>query len=325
MFTMKSEIMKISSLFMASSSITLLAFHPSAIATPTKSLVFAYTKDARPVSFENNYGMLSGYCGSLRSYLEKKGYNIEDVPIKYPERFKMLETIRPDVSRSLLPAIECGPSTITNDRKNQLLRLGIGDKGWFSNPFFATSTKLIINREKVGKLYSNPDELTIGVQGATTNNQVIGKVFPTATIETVVDREDAVKRLTASDANRIDAYTGDEVILIDLMKEDQLKNRFLIEPKLHGFTREEYGIVVYNDKHLLGLVNNWISEDGQEAKKQLDNKGLIDSWGELITQSDHFHLLIKLFFLAFLLLLLTNPIFMRILYASCRHILKRFL
>lgn len=110
---MKFEIMKISSLFMASISITLPALNPSAIATPTKKLVFAYTEDAPPVSFENKYGMLSGYCGSLRSFLEKKGWNIEAVAIKYPERFKMLETKRPDVSVNLLPAIECGPSTIT--------------------------------------------------------------------------------------------------------------------------------------------------------------------------------------------------------------------
>lgn len=178
----------------------------------------------------------------------------------------------------------------------------------------------------MGKLYSNPDELTIGVQGATTNNQVIGKIFPTANIETVVDRPDAVNRLTTSDAKRkIDAYTGDEVILIDLMKENQLSDRFLIEPKPYGYTREEYGIVVYNDKDLLNSVNNWINEDGQEAKRQLDNKSPIDSWGEIIAQSGYFHLFIKLFFLAFLALLLTNPIFLRILYTVMPPRLKKIL
>jgi hypothetical protein len=187
---------------------------------------------------------------------------------------------------------------------------------WFSNPFFTTSTKILVNKKKLADLYKNPGDLTIGVQGATTN-QVIEKIFPTASIVTVKSRADAVDRLTTSDASRrIDAYTGDEVILIDLMKENtkSLGDGFLIEPKLYGYTREQYGIVVYNDKDLRDSVNNWIDGDGQEARKLLNNKNLVDSWSGNIVRTGYFHLIIKLFSLAFIALLLTNPVFLVLLY-----------
>jgi ABC-type amino acid transport substrate-binding protein len=314
---MKAEIIKRLSILTATSyTILLVPDASSSIAASTKKLVFAYIKDAPPVSFENRNDILDGYCGNLRSYLTNQGWNIEDVSITYLERFKMLASKRLDISANLLPAIECGPSTITKQRKNQLSSLAGGDMAWFSNPFFTTSTKILVNKKNLVDLYNNPDRLTIGVQGATTN-QIIEKIFPTASIVTVNSRADAVERLTTSDAGRrINAYTGDEVILIDLMKENKkrLGDGFLIEPKLYGYTSEQYGIVVYNNIDLLDSVNNWIDGDGQEAIKLLNNKNLVDSWSESIVRTGHFHLIITLFSLAFIVLLLTNPVFLVLLY-----------
>jgi ABC-type amino acid transport substrate-binding protein len=314
---MKADIIKRLSILTATSCTVLFILDASSsIAASTKKLVFAYIKDAPPVSFENRNSILDGYCGNLRSYLTNQGWNIEDISITYPERFKMLASKRLDITASLLPAIECGPSTITKQRKDQLSSLARGDMAWFSNPFFTTSTKILVNKKKLADLYKNPGDLTIGVQGATTN-QVIEKIFPTASIVTVKSRADAVDRLTTSDASRrIDAYTGDEVILIDLMKENtkSLGDGFLIEPKLYGYTREQYGIVVYNDKDLRDSVNNWIDGDGQEARKLLNNKNLVDSWSGNIVRTGYFHLIIKLFSLAFIALLLTNPVFLVLLY-----------
>jgi ABC-type amino acid transport substrate-binding protein len=289
---------------------------PSSFAAPTKRLVFAYIKDAPPVSYENGTSILDGYCGSLRSHLTNQGWNIEDISITYPERFKMLASKRFDIAANLLPAIECGPSTITKQRKDQLSSLARGDMAWFSNPFFTTSTKILVNKKNLADLYKNPGVLTIGVQGATTN-QVIEKIFPTASIVTVKSRADAVDRLTTNDASRrINAYTGDEVILIDLMKENTkgLGDRFLIEPKLYGYTHEQYGIVIYNDKDLRDFVNSWIDGDGQEARKLLNNKHFVDSWSESIVRTGYFYLIIKLFSLVLLVLLLTNPVFLALIY-----------
>ena len=314
---MKAEIIKHLSILTATGCTVLsILGTSSSIAAPTKRLVFAYIKDAPPVSFENNNSILDGYCGSLRTYLTNQGWDIEDTSITYPERFKMLASKRLDITANLLPAIECGPSTITKERKKELSSLGRRDMAWFSNPFFTTSTKILVNKKRLADLYKIPGILTIGVQGATTN-QVIGKIFPTASIVTVKSRADAVDRLTTSDAGRrIDAYTGDEVILIALMKENtkNLGDRFLIEPKLYGYTHEQYGIVVYNDKDLRDSVNNWIDGDGQEARKSLNNKQLVDSWSESIVRTVYFHLFIKLFSLAFLALLLTNSVFLALLY-----------
>ena len=314
---MKADIIKRLSILTATSCTVLFILDASSsIAASTKKLVFAYTKDAPPVSFENRNSILDGYCGNLRSYLTNQGWNIEDLSIAYPERFKMLASKRLDIAANQLPAIECGPSTITKQRKDQLSSLARGNMAWFSNPFFTTSTKILVNKKSLINLYKNPSILTIGVQGATTN-QVIEKIFPTATIVKVESRADAVDRLTTSDASRrIDAYTGDEVILIDLMKENTkiLGDGFLIEPKLYGYTHEQYGIVVYNDKDLRDSVNNWIDGDDQEARKLLNNKNRFDTWSENIVRTSYFHLVIKLFSLAFLALLLTNPVFLALLY-----------
>jgi ABC-type amino acid transport substrate-binding protein len=313
---MKAEIIRHLSILTATSCTALFVLDASiSIAAPTKKLIFAYIKDAPPISFENQNSILAGYCGSLRSYLENEKWNIEVVTITYRERFNMLTERRPAVSANGSPAIECGPNTITRERITRLSLLGGGNKGWFSKPFYTTSLKLLINKKKVGKLYNDLARLTIGVEGATTNSQVIGKIFPTATIDTVIDRRDAVDRLTTSDAKRqIDAYTGGEELLIGLMKENSLSDGFLIEPKLHGYTREQYGIVVYNDTDLRDSVNNWIDGDGQEAKKLLNNKNIVDSWSENIVRTGHAHLIIRLISLAFIALLLTNPVFIALLY-----------
>jgi ABC-type amino acid transport substrate-binding protein len=316
---MKAEIVKrLSILTTTGCTILFILDASSSIAMPAKKqLVFAYIKDAPPVSFENRNSILDGYCGNLRSYLTNQGWNIEDISIEYPERFKMLATKRLEITANQLPAIECGPSTITTQREKQLSSLAGGDKAWFSNPFLTTSTKILVNKKSLNNLYKNPGVLTIGVQGATTNNEVIGKILHTARIEPIANRRDAVDRLTTSDASRrIDGYTGDEVILIDLMKENtkSLGDGFLIEPKFYGYTHEEYGIVVYNDKDLLDTVNNWIDVDGQEARKLLNNKNLVDSWSTSIIQTGYFHLIIKAFSLVFFALLLTNPLFLAILY-----------
>jgi uncharacterized protein YoaH (UPF0181 family) len=61
-------------------------------------------------------------------------------------------------------------------------------------------------------------------------------------------------------------------------------------------------------------VNNWIDGDDQEARKLLNNKNRFDTWSENIVRTSYFHLVIKLFSLAFLALLLTNPVFLALLY-----------
>lgn len=296
----------------------------NSFALPTRNLPFAYIKDAPPVSSENRNGILEGFCGSLRSYLINEGWTVEDIIITYPERFKVLASKRPDIYINSLPAVECGPSTITRQRKDELLALGNGNTGSFSDPFFKTSTKLLINKEKLEKLYQGSNDLDIGVQGYTTNNQVIGKIFPSARIVTVKDRRDAVDRLTTRDMEKhIDAYTGDEVILIDLLKENNLGDRFSIEPKLYGYTQEPYGVVVYNDKELLNSVNSFINRDGQNATSQLNNKNLLESLLQATVQSAHFYSIVLLFLFTFFVLLATNPVFLVLVFKLMPFRVKR--
>ena len=297
----------------------------NSFALPTKNVAFAYTKDAPPVSNENKNGILEGFCGSLRSYLINEGWTVEDISITYPERFKVLASKRPDIHINRLPAVECGPTTINEERLTQLKEaLGNGNKGFFSVPFFKTSTKLLVNKEKLEKLYEDSESLVIGVQGYTTNNQVIKKIYPSATIKTVENRADAVDRLTTRDDKKhIDAYTGDEVILIDLLKENSLGDRFSIEPKLYGYTHEQYGVVVYNNTELLDSINGFINKDGQKAASRLNNKNLLESLLQATVQSRYFYSIVLLFLLTFFVLLATNPVFLVLLFKLMPFRLKR--
>jgi hypothetical protein len=308
-------------------------------ALAARKLIFAYTKDAPPISSPSSSDGMKGFCKDLYDSLEKKSWEITKIPITYKQRFKGLPMTddNPFDSRIVnkMPAIECGPNSINVERASNLTKLVNGNVGMFSNPFFVTSTKLIINKnelrrffETASPLYSEPlipipvvDEsstilsnakqpdslvtnpLVVGVQATTTNDAVIRKILPFARILPIETRDDAMQLLAD---NKIDAYFGDEVILRELLKDGNFQDSFTIVPRLNGFTQENYGIVVYNDDALLEAVNEWIKEDGYSSRKLLDQSSSIDNLTDLVVRSVNYHVYIFGFLL---LLLFSNPIF----------------
>lgn len=286
-------------------------------ASPSQSIVFGYIKDASPVSSGNGSSFPSGYCGELAKYLDRNGYPvIARHEQTYAQRFKAFEDFKAldekkiSVVANKQPAVECGPHSITSLREDELKTLSIAKDitAKFTNPFFVSSMKLLIKKDKLQDLKTSPSQLKIGAPKSTTNNQAIRAIYPNTVIGDIESRSDAVYQLGRG---LIDAYSGDEVLLIQMMKENGFSDQFSIEPKLYGFTHEEYGIVVYNSDELLQAINKWIaSDEGQHARrKYLNNRNQIANVMQIALNNNHFFAIVLVLFIGSLILFLTHPLF----------------
>jgi ABC-type amino acid transport substrate-binding protein len=306
-------------------------------------LIFGYIPDAPPVSSRGSLGGIGGYCGRLRDYLQdvgnSNGFEVKTEVLDYDQRFQAFEGIVDGFNQES-QGVECGPSTKTRDRELSLEQNG----GFFSDTFFTTSTKLLIRKDKVTQLTEDPSLIKIGVIGGTsgvnaeefreqlsssnlsasaldsvinefisqvTTTQVISQIYPTARVIDVTDRADAINKL---EGGEIDAYASDEVILVGIKNDKQEfpnSDAFTIEPKIYGLTREEYGIVVYNNPQLLSDINNWIDGDGQKALDELRKNSIhsrVSLFFQVLTAKTYFYSFVIAFCGLFLLLLITHPI-----------------
>ncbi|MDM9585118.1 transporter substrate-binding domain-containing protein [Nostoc sp. GT001] len=208
--------------------------------------------------------------------------------------------------------MECGANTISEERTQDLKK----HQGVFSVPFFTTGAKFIIRNDKRHFLNETTPSFKIGVLGETTTEHVVNSIYPTAKLVPVIDRADAINKL---ESGYIDAYISDEILLPSILKELETnsKDSYSIEPKAYGFTNESYGVVVYDDKLLLDRVNNWIIDEGQEAKKSELEKQANYNWIserlKFLLSQDYFYNLVGFLLiflpLLFFLLLVTHPLF----------------
>jgi ABC-type amino acid transport substrate-binding protein len=290
---------------------------PGSKASPSQDIIFGYIKDASPVSSGNGSNFPSGFCGELAEYLDSHGFPvISRLEQTYGQRFsafrdfKVLDLKENPVVANKQPAVECGPHSITASRKQELRDLSTANEitAEFSKPFFASSMKLLIRKDKIRDLNYNPEVIRIGAPKSTTNNQAIRVIYPNTAIEVMGSRSDGVLGLRR---RSIDAYSGDEVLLIQMMKENGFSDEFSIEPKLYGFTHEEYGIVVYNSSDLLQAVNTWISSnEGQEARRRhLENRNQIANIIQVALNNNHFFLIISALAIGILFLILSHQVF----------------
>lgn len=303
----------------------LLSTCPRVAGQSAQKIIFGYIDDAPPVSSMGNYKALTGYCSELATYLNKNGFSIiEWKPQKYDQRFKAFQDLDfKDLNRKGLsitankqPAIECGPHSKTQKRIYELSELA---KAYqiridFSNIFYVTSLKLLINKDKVQELYDDPRDLRIGAPESTTNNEAIRNIYPNSTIIST-DRSSAIPMLKSG---TIDAYAGDEVILLQMLNDRNynLSSSFSVEPKLYGFTREEYGVVVYNGENgLLDRVNQWIlNKDDTAVKEYLQNRNSLSLFLDQLTGNRDFFLIVSFALAAFVLLLITHQQFILLMF-----------
>lgn len=287
---------------------------PSTPAQPAdiQPLKFGFLDDNQPISFAS-LGVVEGYCGKLRSFLEQSyryRFQEEDIKVPYEKRFQRYNGID----------IECGANTISNSRKKESkFQL---ERGEFSNPFFTTGAKILIRNGKLHLLNKaeSSEEFRVGVLEGTTTRKVVEAAYPNATIAIVSNRGSAIRRLQLplESKEAIHAYMTDEILLVSMLEalDREKLNDYSIEPKAYGLTRESYGVVVYNNPQLLAAINQWIGDEGQKAKQDLERKAeqhwLTGTLKFLLSRNHFFALadfLLVISLLLFLALLFTHPFF----------------
>lgn len=286
-------------------------------------LVFGFGADSPPISNgvqSIERGIDSDtFCGVLYDAIEERfsdEYQISRVPMYSGQRFQGFQQLKitdditidsEDTSKAFFSkniGLECGPNSIRGFREEELKKYG----GKFSEGFYTTGAKILINKEDRRLLYKQDFPLANSATGskiiavvggidrisgstscplltdATTNTKVgktttvdaINTIYG-ATIKEYAVRDEALDCLLTQGSSTL-AYSTDHILLQGLLKEfqDNYDNldEFVIEPKTHNLTYERYGVVVYGeaDERLLSTVNGWIQDIGIDLMDKIDSK-----------------------------------------------------
>ncbi|MEN9501336.1 MAG: hypothetical protein RI964_621 [Pseudomonadota bacterium] len=291
-----------------------------------QSIVFGYSREAEPVSYDGNG--VGGFCGAVSQYLNSlhlSNGGIDNVPLeRVDKRFgEFAKTLK-----NHQVGIQCGPSSATESRQQALTVAG-QYKGQFSAIFFTTNTKVLVRKDKVGELF-NGAPLKIGIlnpavfdacpnktsntgsnkgycasaklSDVITTGSISG-VFPHVQLIPVKNRQDVMDGLVGKtlSGEMLDGYAGDAIILENMRRAlGRQKNQYSIEPPLGSFIREDFVLVIYNDTPELNItakLNAWLQSEGSDAIASLESaregdmllQGLSDAlvW---LNRSDHLQL-----------------------------------
>ena len=231
---------------------------------------FGYVEDSSPISFTEN-GNFRGYCAELYKDLRTTKYpKLKRRPIKLAERFKQTDNKL---------AIDCGPNTITLNRKEKLK--GIGK---FSDPFFTTGASIIIRPKDIentneSKKESNQyislfqpendtffSEIKLGVLENTTTYNIISNIYPLLTSDNLKKFKTINELLDKLDHGQINGFISDNILLKDYKRRNPDKQKYIIIPENHWLSYEKYGIVIYNidnnkTDELEDKVNTWLQQN----------------------------------------------------------------
>ncbi|MTJ21699.1 transporter substrate-binding domain-containing protein [Dolichospermum sp. UHCC 0352] len=302
-----------------------------------KNLFFGLRIDASPVSYRDRYSKWGGYCNDFLKDLEKwmnknNPNNKIHIEFKQVSLKKIRFTGYGDDNTPLIG--ECGPNTITKDRKVELKNKNAD----FSKSFAWTGAKLLLKNEKKESFYQlEPFKgETIGVYGTTTTtNPLIGSIYTSAKEVKPVDRKNAFDKLNS---NEISAYASDEIILEGMLKdlEDQhpgISQQYSIVPYSKPLSHEPYGIIIYNLKQnqdILDKINIFLEQTkAQELRK---NNHLDDTQNNFLAELYELNyyesgFLIKIIavsiLLTFLMLLFLNKLTPTIINGKILDVLKK--
>lgn len=249
---------------------------PKRLAAVENEVVLGFTAEDSPVSAAETLrgkptGEVAGFCRAVKEQLVQQGYRVTLQELDLNARFVPFAQ-----SLQGRKGVECGPYSLTRERAELLATLP-KVKGEFTAPFWTTSTKLLIRKAQIPALYSeHPDHLRIGVLKTPTTtvpvtSTLIGRVFPRTELVAVQTKAEALQRLQlpTDDAQALDAYASDEVMLSDMLTRDihpERQAQYRIEPAGMGYSREDYALITYNDSALTSLLNAWLqTEQAQQA------------------------------------------------------------
>ncbi len=289
------------------SSVTGVHAAPKHLAAAEQEVVLGFTAEDSPVSAAETLrgkptGKVTGFCRAVVEQLVQQGYRVRLQELDLDERFVSFAQ-----SLQGRKGVECGPSSLTRERAELLASIP-KVKGEFTTPFWTTSTKLLIHKEQIPTLYAaEPDRLRIGVlQTSTTavpvTSTLIGRVFPRTELVAVQTKAEALQRLQlpSDDAQALDAYASDEVMLSDMLTRDihpERQAQYRIEPAGMGYSREDYVLITYNDSALTSALNVWLQTDQarQAAATMAVSRHGFDAWLAWSERGDHWESLQRWF------------------------------
>ncbi len=223
--------------------VALLAISPATAAELTGTLkkikdsgtiVIGHRDGSRPFSFVDENGKPAGYsidlCNrvvqTVKQALGVADLKVEYVSLKAPERIPAVAGGKVD--------IECGNSTITLSRLEQVD---------FTNMTFITGASLLV---KAGSGINGVGDLggkTVGVVAGTTTEAALEAKLKQALVEAkVVKVKDHDEGMAKLEAGALDAYAGDQIVLIGQGRKVSDPKMLALTPEL--FTYEPYGLMV---------------------------------------------------------------------------------
>lgn len=178
----------------------------------TDTMKFGYLKDAFPVSHEEaGKGIIKGYCGKLKNYLDKNGYKSKEIAIPSDKRFKKYEGI----------TVECSANTITQKRVSELESIAVPPPKKSENESLNILAKIIIRNDSHDHLKDVTSEFRIGLMSNTITESIARNIYPKAKVVTFDNRANAIKglKLSLKDDKAINAFISDETLLPTILRD----------------------------------------------------------------------------------------------------------
>jgi predicted dienelactone hydrolase/ABC-type amino acid transport substrate-binding protein len=196
----------------------------------------------------------TGYCPdlavALQNYLNgqlgtESEIELVELPSTLDNRFSLIQenTVH----------LECGPNTIRQDLE------GIA----FSDPIVATGTRFFYQRERQDEINPNLslEDVKIGVLEKTTTAEFLETSYPQANLIYFGGLQGRTEAIDAVEAERIDAFASDTILLIGEMARQNLPvDEYLVQPR-QPLTCDFYGLMLPNDDpDWLATINEFIAE-----------------------------------------------------------------
>jgi glutamate/aspartate transport system substrate-binding protein len=209
-------------------------------------IVIGHRQDARPFSFVESDGKPTGYTVDLclrivdgvKNALGVPNLRVKYVPLTAENRFAKVADGSVD--------LECGNSTMTLSRMEEVD---------FSNMIFITGASMLVRPgEQIGGLSDLAGKSVAVVEDTTTRQELQDKLKAGSIDAKVVPVKDHADGLKALLEKKVDAYAGDQIVLIGLAKSAEDPGKLALVREL--FSYEPYGIALRRGDADFRLVAN---------------------------------------------------------------------
>lgn len=240
-------------------------------------IVIGHREDARPFSFVESGKEPTGYSVDLclriaeavKAELGMADLAVKYVPVGAETRFSKVADGGID--------LECGNSTMTLSRMKQVD---------FTNMIFITGASLLVREgEPIDAISGLAGKKVAVVEGTTTQQELAARLKSGLIQTTVVPVKDHADGLKALLDKTVDAYAGDQIVLIGLARSAPDPSKLALVKEL--FSYEPYAIALrrndadfrlvanralaqlYRSGEITGVYNRWFGDWGAQPSRLL--------------------------------------------------------